>query len=96
MGMTEKLDRLISEGMERIAKEKEQSVLEQLRWFVDRGLLVIEETQPTLVQKKDGSFSIEQTVTLVSKEKDYIEKLEKDNALLNQTLKLYVVKCGIR
>ncbi len=59
-----------------LANQKEKKLLGQLGWLVSRDLLVIEQTEPSIVQNPDGGMSVVQTVTLSVKDKEYIEKLE--------------------
>lgn len=63
----------------------EKVILEQLNDFISRGLIVIESTQPILVQDPtSASLKIVQHVKLTLKDKEYIVKLEEENKRLNQ------------
>lgn len=76
-------------ALEKLVKQKEELLLQQLNWLVSRGLLIIEEGPMSLVTTP-GSYDIQlkQTVELVVKDKEYIEKLEKEN----NTLKLRLLE----
>lgn len=60
----------------RVAHHTEQLMLEQLNDFVSRGLIVSESGPMSFINKQDGSVEIRQTVKLVLKDKEYIERLE--------------------
>lgn len=75
-----------------VLKQKEKIILDQLGDLVKKGLLVIEETQPVLVQTHGPGFNMElrQAVRLVLKEREYVKRLEDENARMAeqiQTLK---------
>ena len=63
-------------AVQEISRAKERLLLEQLGELVSRGLLVVEYGETTLVAEADGSFRLLDTVKLLPKEKEYIEKLE--------------------
>ena len=64
-----------------VAKETENRILEQLNDFISRGLIELQVSQPTFVEKYDAidgyKVEIRNTVKLVLKDKEYIETLEK-------------------
>ena len=64
-----------------IAKQTESLILEQLNDFVSRGLIKIELGPTSFVQAPEerNRIKIVQTCRLVLNDKDYIEKLEKEN-----------------
>lgn len=65
----------------------ENAILDQLNDFVDRGLIAIEITNPILVQDPfSNKVLIKQQVKLTLKDKEYIEKLEKENQNLKDIL----------
>lgn len=66
----------------------ETLVLSQLGELVTRGLLVIEKTQPVLTQEPGPgcNLKVSQAVRLVLKDREYIEKLEGENADLKYRL----------
>lgn len=71
---------------------KEAIILEQLSELINRGLLIIEETQPLLTinrrcEDKHGvELKMSQGIRLVLKDQEHIEKLEKENAELKKRL----------
>lgn len=78
-----------SEISKKTAEKTEQIILSQLGDLVKRGLIVIESTQPVLIHNPDSHlFHIKQSVRLVPKEKEYIERLEKECAVLRERLAL--------
>lgn len=67
--------------------QKENILLEQLNDLISRGLLVIEETQPTLVRDYlTDKIILQQSVKLTLKDKEYILKLEEENKQLKEKL----------
>jgi hypothetical protein len=67
--------------------QKESLVLEQLSDLVKRGLLVIEQSEPVLVQDLYADkLVLKQAVRLSLKDKEYIEKLEAENTALKEQL----------
>lgn len=65
----------------------ENAILDQLNDFVSRGLIVIESSQPVLVQDPfSNQVLIKQAVRLTLKDKEYIETLEKENLALKDAL----------
>lgn len=86
------LDQFTNDVVHEIARQKEVSLLSQLNWLVSRGIIVMETQGPTLVKtylkpNEDGyEIRLEESVKLVVKDKEYIEKLEKENRELNQKL----------
>lgn len=70
-----------------IHEATEKGVLDQLNDFVKRGLIVVEMTQPVLVQDMHSTeIKIQQYVKLTLKDKEYIEKLEKENQEMKDLL----------
>ena len=69
--------------IEQVSKEKERIIVEQLNDLLARGLLVWEQGPETFVQAHDlrDGFKIEFRTSgrLVLKDREYIEKLEKEN-----------------
>lgn len=75
----------LSEVIENVAKQKEALILESLGDLITRGLLVVEKTEPVLVggwKENEDKYEVklEQKIRIVLKDKEYIEKLEKENA----------------
>jgi hypothetical protein len=69
----------------------DEQITQQLSWLVNRGILVIESERPSIVSELDPitgdrKMAVRQQVKLVSKEKEYIEKLENDIVVLKNTL----------
>lgn len=74
-----------------LAYQKDQIIVDQLGDLLEKGLLVIESTQPVLVQEQDkNKLTLKQSVRLVLKDKEYIERLEKENAELTAKLKAFM------
>lgn len=70
-----------------IHQATEKAMLDQLNDFVKRGLIVVEMTQPVLVQDlHTPEIRIQQYVKLTLKDKEYIEKLEKENQEMKDLL----------
>ena len=64
-----------------IAKQKETIIMEQLVELTSRGLLVIEQTEPVLVEtqvpgERFPKIELKQLVKLKLKDQEYIESLE--------------------
>ncbi len=77
----------VNEMTRDLTRQKESILAEQLGDLVKRGILVCEESQPAIVydHTKD-KYLLQQTVKLTVREKEYIEKLERENAELKQKL----------
>jgi hypothetical protein len=71
-----------------IAKQKEAAILVQLGDLITRGLLVVEYYgHPQLFCAEDSSQIIyKQSMRLVLKDKEYIEKLEDENRKMKERL----------
>lgn len=81
-------DSLAETVVDRICKKNEELILEQLNDFVRRGLISIECGPMSLVRDLDqDKISISQTVRLVLKDKEYIEKLELENSQLKELVR---------
>lgn len=77
----------VQDVIQEVGEQKERKLMEQLGWLVDRDLLVIVETKPTLVQKPgECKFEIVGSVELKVKDHEYIEKLENENVELKEKL----------
>lgn len=61
---------------EKMMVAKEGELQRQLSELVKRGILIIEEEHPALVQKKDGEIEISTKIRLTVKDMEYIKKLE--------------------
>jgi len=81
------MQNLIKETATKMAEQKEKMLLEQLSELLDRGLLVIEQTQPVLVHESHtNELRMEQSVRLVLRDQEYVEKLEKENTELREVI----------
>lgn len=70
------------------AKATETFILEQLNDFVSRGLIELRMGPQVITQDMYSSkLNIAQTVSLVLKDKEYIEKLENENKELKDLIK---------
>ena len=69
-----------------VAKETENSIMEQLNEFIKRGLIVVESKAPTLVRElhttRHGGLKVMTSVKLKLKDQEYIENLEKKVKIL--------------
>lgn len=71
-----------------VLRQKDSYILESLNELISRGLLEVHETQPVLVRESDSmKITLKQSVKLVLKDQEYIEKLEKENQELKEKLK---------
>ena len=74
---------------EEAAKQTESILMSQLNELISRGLLVVEETQPMLIQSYQTAESpgvevrIEKGVRLVLKDQEYVKSLEQQIIDLN-------------
>lgn len=70
----------IAEMTREIQKQTENKLLEQLNDFISRGLIEVESTQPVLIQDQwSAKVSVQMSINLRLKDKEYIERLEKEN-----------------
>ncbi len=70
-----------------IQHDTENIMLNQLDDFVSRGLIEVQMTQPVLIQEPMANkLRVVQSVKLVLKDKEYIEKLENENKELKELL----------
>jgi hypothetical protein len=82
----------IKSATEKLSQNKEKYIMEQLSEFVNRGLIVVEQTGMKLhaMERYDHSrqveITMEQDIRLVLKDQEYIEKLEKEV----EELKLFI------
>lgn len=68
-------------------KNEENELLLQLNEFISRGAIVIEKTQPVLIQDLySNTIKISSKIRLVLKDQEYIETLEKENNELKEKL----------
>jgi hypothetical protein len=71
------------------AKQTENIILEQLNDFISRGLIEVEMGEMSLVQTEiSKQVELRQTVKLRLKDREYITKLEQDNAALRHEIKM--------
>jgi hypothetical protein len=79
---------ITNELSSRVAKQTELSILQQLSDFVSRGLIIVEHGPMVLTHSVNNSgIEIKQTIELKLKDKEYIERLEKENERYRQILK---------
>lgn len=79
------LDELTKE----LCSQQQNILLVQLNDLVSRDLLVIEQTQPILIQDIEGKIRIEQSIKLSLKEMDYIKKLEDELGEAKKKIEYY-------
>jgi len=82
MNYTNSMD-LVRDLTEKVSDDTDKKLMQQLNWLVSRGLLVVELGPMKMVQEAHSlNIRVEQTVELVLKDKEYIERLEKENTEL--------------
>lgn len=70
-----------------IMHQEENLILVQLQDLIKRGLLVVERGPAILVEDfMSNNIQLRQTITLTVKDKEYIEKLERENHELKNQL----------
>lgn len=74
--------KLLSECADMVEKQ----ILEQLKWLVSRGILVVENRKTQTAQRSDGGIDFVNFIELKSKEHEYIKKLEAEKAELERKL----------
>ncbi len=88
IGGVRSMQKEINEMASEVAKHTENMILEQLNELISRGLLIVEKG-PMSLTTCDSHFSdirdpykikVSQIVRLVLKDREYIERLEKENA----------------
>lgn len=78
---------LLSDVSKMVSQETENKILKQLSWFIERNLLVIHSSQPVLTYDEfSRELKVSQQVELVLKDKEYVEKLEKENSEMKDLL----------
>ena len=93
------MDKLVTDIVHEAIKQKENLILDQLTELVSRGLLVVEQTNPTLTRTYNHSsqqheVKLAQCIKLKLKDQEYIERLEAENKEYKEiidTLKRVVV-----
>jgi hypothetical protein len=71
-----------------VLADRESIILKQLNELVSQGLLVVEKGSVSLYHDPiSDSICCTQMIELTVKEKEYIERLEKENVLLTQQIK---------
>ncbi len=74
-------DQFIFDCVRNVAEQQKAIILAQLSDLVKRGLLVVESTEPVLIKDYNSDeIRLSQSIRLTLKDKEYIEKLEKENA----------------
>lgn len=80
-GSMSNIQDVVKELSRDLQQQTENLLLEQLGDLINRGLLVVETTQPILVHDHySNKVEIKQAVKLTFKDKEYIQKLEVENA----------------
>lgn len=68
-------------------RQKELYIFRQLKELINRGLLVVNEGETVLTRNLENSaIEYSQTIELVLKDQEYIERLEKELAEANRKL----------
>jgi len=84
----------ISEVIRNVNRQKDEYLKKALNELVSRDLIVIEQTEPVLIEVKlpggGTEIRLEQAIRLVPKEFEYIKKLEATNARLRDAIKMAV------
>lgn len=71
-----------------IAEKTQNSLLRQLDFMVNRGLLIVEQKEMLLTQDPHSNeLNVNYSVELKLKDQEYILDLEKQIEVLNQTIK---------
>lgn len=81
------MENMMSELHKVVAESTENAIMEQLNEFISRDLIVVEISQPILVRDPMSTkVQVRQQCRLVLKDKEYIEKLERENKTLKEHL----------
>jgi len=87
---------LVRHLMEKVSEDTDKKLMQQLNWLVSRGLLVAELGPMMIVQEAHSlNIRVEQTVELVLKDKEYIEKLEDEIKELRKVVEAINTASGI-
>lgn len=70
--------------VEKLATDQERAILTGINELVKKGALVLERGPFTLVEDSSQKIVVKQTVRLLLKDQEYIERLEKENKLLKE------------
>lgn len=75
-------NRTAMEMVKQISAQKEALIMEQLNELISRGLLVVEQTEPVLIEEYDPMTNLprvefKQSIKLKLKDQEYIEQLER-------------------
>jgi hypothetical protein len=74
---------MVLDLVKEFTKKSEIEILNQLNEFCSRGLLIVEQTAPVLVQAENShQIELRSSIRLKLKDQEYIEKLEKENTEL--------------
>jgi hypothetical protein len=80
-------EKLFKEIVSASVKARENLILTQLNDFISRGLIEVQTTGSIIVRSPDSNdIEVKEAVTLVLKDKEYIEKLEQENRELKDKL----------
>ena len=92
--MTFNVHEFTSEILQKSMRQKELSIFRQLKELISRGLLVVNEGDVVLTRNMESSaIEYSQTIELVLKDQEYIEKLEKE--LVEANRKLEAIKTAL-
>ncbi len=87
--------KIATELVRDLVRQKEDIILDQLGDLLTRGLLMWEETRPVITKEFDSNvLTVRSAGRLVLRDREYIEKLEAENAALKE--QLFAIKDGIK
>lgn len=73
-----------------VSKMCDDKLMTQLEWLVKRGILIVKKSEGKFLQMADnGKISYHQEIELCVQDKEYIEKLEAENAQLKNTIETF-------
>ena len=85
--MTYTINSMVQELARIQIKQIDDSILKQLNEFISRGLLVVEQKQPVLIQdSRSSEIRVSTFISLKLKDQEYIEKLEIENKEMKKDL----------
>lgn len=82
-----------------VSKQKDKIINDSLNELISSGLLVVEQTEPVLVEFHDPTspgmkYEFRQSVRLVLKDRERMESLERENTELKGRLNLIIMALG--
>lgn len=77
------MERTMDELAKKLNESHEREISKQLNDLVSRGIIIVESTQPIIIQELNPAtgrteLKVSQAVRLVSKEHEYIKKIESE------------------